>query len=733
MSDLESQEDEETTTEINSSGPAPEEAGTYVNTASKEHLDWVNTVLDSLPDNHVIALDDETTGLYVLEDKVVGFSISWDEGAAAYIPILHTDKDTWGFGAAEIVQLLEKLKRFRLVYHKSYFDTAALYSNFGVMLPIWDDTYLLAVLLEQPVSLDQAMQSVFGFRKPVDFKTLMKDKFGKSWKKEGKTAADFSSEEIAQYCCRDADFTRRLYFTLKPAIAANKMQAIHKLEVNVLEPSREMNLRGIPASAEIATTLEKLIIRHNELRLKQLREMGDSPTWNPNSPKQNAEVLFGKLQLPVVKRTKVSKTGKGGAPSADKEVLAELEHMHPIIPIFRDWREYYDLVSDLLSKIPSSRDTNGRIHSEFGSYKTNTGRYNSSGAKNSKQETRGGNLQNITHKSATFRETVSVVMQEGLPIPTTHSDEVGEFYDYTEMRKQGYFKEGATGPTQDLMINFDVAGREIFEAPEGWTFLKGDLSQIEYRVAANLAAEDYLIDRFKEGHDFHTITAALFLNIPINEVTREIRKKGKTVAFAIQFGGGPKKLSKVLGISEAEAKERLGMYWARLPKLHAFSDWVRNQVLTKKCISSFFGRKLTLRIDGMSGGHIEHEIRRAMSQRVQGTAAEIMKIGMLRVLYGLREYIELGVVELVATVHDELDFLVRKDYVDVIAAIIRRGMEVPVPPEWAPVVAEVSHGPSWAEKDQEKIKFTNYTPEPWDPEKKWMGVLPPDMVAHAEV
>jgi len=340
----------------------------YVLIDSVEKLQWLNEVLDSLPDDHVVAYDHETSGFYWMTDIVVGTSISWADGKSVYLPYWHVDREEMGFGRKEVREVLTKLKRFRIIAHKIVFDTSFTYMTFGINLPIWDDTYLIAKLLEKPLALEDIALQEWGVKRS-SFKEEMIRVFGKTWKSKGYTAADAEAWQFAYYGCGDSDDCRRAYFRYKPKLKKRGAQSLHKIEVNVLPIVRKLNIGGVPVDSETAGLIGRLMVKQNAEIEKEVYRLAGRE-FKINSNKECPQVLFVELGLPVIKRSKET-----GAPRTDKHVREAFMDAHPVIKPLKQWKEDSRLEKAYFSKIPRMIDTKGRVHSEFASYAAVSGRF----------------------------------------------------------------------------------------------------------------------------------------------------------------------------------------------------------------------------------------------------------------------------------------------------------------------------------------------------------------------
>ncbi len=237
--------------------------------------------------------------------------------------------------------------------------------------------------------------------------------------------------------------------------------------------------------------------------------------------------------------------------------------------------------------------------------------------------------------------------------------------------------------------------RTAFTVPEGSVFLACDYSQIELRLLAHLSADEHLVRAFNEGEDFHAATAARVFDVPVSEVTPALRSRAKAVNFGIVYGQQAYGLSTSLKISRKEAQEMIDRYFEVYPGVRAFLDGQIAFARKNGYVSTMYGRKRHIKdINSRNFQMRSFGERTAMNHPMQGTAADIIKIAMIRVADRLRE--EGLVSKLVLQIHDELDFEVPKAEVEVLSALVRETMEG-VCELRVPLVADVSVGANWAE------------------------------------
>jgi DNA polymerase-1 len=327
---------------------------------------------------------------------------------------------------------------------------------------------------------------------------------------------------------------------------------------------------------------------------------------------------------------KKTKTG----PSTDADVLAQLAMMgHDLPRLILEYRELQKLKSTYVDTLPATVDPGtGRIHTSYNQTGAATGRLSSSDP----------NLQNI-------------------PVRTPRGEAI----------------------------------RASFVPQEGWTFVVADYSQIELRLMAHLAEDPAFIDAFRQGGDIHRQTAALIFGVPAEAVTPEMRARAKTINFATIYGQGPFALSRQLGVSQDEAKLFITRYFERFAGVRAYLD--RQVVLAKEqgYVETLSGRRRYIpEIRDRNFNIRAYGERTAQNSPLQGSAADLIKIAMIRIGETLRrERLE---ARLLLQVHDELVLEAPPAEVDRVIALVREHMEGAA--ELAvPLVVDIGTGPNWLE------------------------------------
>ncbi len=350
-------------------------------------------------------------------------------------------------------------------------------------------------------------------------------------------------------------------------------------------------------------------------------------TFNLNSPKQLGCVLFEKLSLPVIKKTK---TGF----STDAEVLEELAPHHEIVAKILEFRTLTKLLATYLDGLSRLVDpVTGRIHTTFRQTVTATGRLSSTEP----------NLQNIP-----------IRMEEGRRVRRAF-----------------------------------VPGRR------GSVLLSADYSQIELRILAHISGDEALTESFRREEDIHRRTASEVFGVEQDQVTRLMRDRAKAVNFGIIYGISDYGLSRQLGIPKQEARLLIDRYLDRYPGVCRYLREVVEQARQTGFVTTLLGRRRYL--PGISSRNFAERSfaeRTALNTPLQGTAADIIKLAMLRVEEALKPYERQA--QMLLQVHDELVFEADEAVLSPVSELIRREMEGAYPLS-VPLTVELKAGFNWAE------------------------------------
>lgn len=328
----------------------------------------------------------------------------------------------------------------------------------------------------------------------------------------------------------------------------------------------------------------------------------------------------------------ISKTKTGLSTGADE--LAKLKGQHPIIEFIQEYRELTKLANTYIEALPELiNKKTGRLHTSFNQTVTATGRLSSTEP----------NLQNIPARTELGREI-----------------------------------------------------RKAFVADKGYKLLSLDYSQIELRLAAHMSNDKKMIKAFKAGEDIHTATAAEINQVKLNEVTPTMRREAKAVNFGILYGQGPHGLSQGADIPYFRAKEFIDKYFSTYPDVKKFVDDSIELARGRGWAETMFGRKRFLPEINSSVMQVRKAAERmAINTPLQGTAADIIKIAMIKVKEMInKEYGEN--LKMLLQVHDELVFEVKNDLVEEAAEKIHAIMENVIKLK-VPLAADAKFGDNWEE------------------------------------
>jgi len=445
------------------------------------------------------------------------------------------------------------------------------------------------------------------------------------------TMAEVPVEKAAPYAAADAAVT----FALVPALTEklqrqNATELFHTLEMPLVTVLGRMEQNGIALDIPFFCKMAA------ELNTR-LAEIEDEITraigykLNINSTQQLSKALFETLKLePPDRRQKTA----SGMYSTAAEVLELIRSQHPVIELILEYRELAKLKSTYVDTLPLQvNPKTGRVHTSFNQTGSVTGRLASSEP----------NLQNI-------------------PVRTDLGRKV----------------------------------RNGFIAGEGQVFLSVDYSQIELRIVAHMAQDEAMLNAFRNGQDIHAATAAAINNIPLEKVTKSLRSRAKAINFGLIYGMSPYGLTRSTDLTLAEAENFVKAYFARFPGVKSYLDSTRKTATERGYVETLLGRRRyfpNLK-SGTNFNLRQREEREAINAPIQGTAADIIKLAMLKLPARLKEA-GLGA-KLLLQVHDELILELPKDELPKTAALVKQVMENAYTLS-IPVTTDARSGASWGE------------------------------------
>jgi DNA polymerase-1 len=437
-------------------------------------------------------------------------------------------------------------------------------------------------------------------------------------------------EEIKEYAAEDADVTLQLKEIFSPIL--------DKAETKKLFDEIEVPLIEVLADMETeGINLDVPFLKDMSVAMQQEIAAFEQKIYetagekfNLASPKQLGDVLFDKLKIGGTKQKKT----KTGQYATGEEVLSYLVKEHPIVADILEWRQMVKLQSTYIDALPLQVDSKTqRVHTDYMQTVAATGRLSSNNP----------NLQNI-------------------PVRTERGRLI----------------------------------RKAFIARnENYVLLSADYSQIELRIIAALSGEDNMIKAFQNNEDIHKSTAAKVFNVPLDEVTKEQRSHAKTVNFGIIYGVSAFGLSNQTNLSRQESAALIEAYYNTYPKLKAY---MQNQVDFARehgYVQTVLGRRRYLKDINSANAVVRGAAERnAVNAPIQGSAADIIKIAMIRIHHRLKT--EQWKSKMLLQVHDELVFDVHLSEIEAIKPLIKHEMEQAFVLQ-VPLEVEMGMGDNWLE------------------------------------
>ena len=606
-------------------------------------LTALNRWIAHITDIGHVAVDTETTSLDEMRAELVGISLCVDAGRAAYIPLGHKQGGGDLFGSTELVA-----------------NQMPLEAALTALKPILEDASILKI--GQNMKYDWKIFARHGIRvAPFDDTMLMSyamhaglhnhgmdalsDQYLghqpipiKSLLGTGKSQVTFDRvtvDDAVKYAAEDADVTLRLWQLFKPQLHRAKVTTVYEtLERPLVPVLAEMEMHGIQVDRDTLHRMSNAFAR----KLVQLEADIHSiagEKFNVGSPKQLGEILFDRLQIPGGTKGKTEAYATGADILED---ITTLEDAHPqgarLAARILDWRQIAKLKSTYTDalQLAINPDT-GRVHTSYSIAGAITGRLASTDP----------NLQNI-------------------PIRTEEGRRI----------------------------------REAFVAPKGRTLVSLDYSQIELRILAHIADIPQLRRAFEDGIDIHALTASEMFNVPLDQMTSDIRRRAKAINFGVIYGISGFGLARNLRIPRAEAQGFIDRYFERFPGIKEYMSDTVKFAQENGYVQTLFGRRINTPEINARGPAAGFAKRAAINAPIQGTAADVIRRAMIR----MPEAIAGIDAKMLLQVHDELLFEVAEDQAATLIPIARDIMENASHPAVTlnvHLAVEAGQGKNWAE------------------------------------
>jgi len=599
---------------------------------------WIAHITDI---GHV-AVDTETTSLDEMRADLVGISLCMDAGRAAYIPLGHTIGGGDLFGATALAEgqlpMAEALAALKPVLEDP--SVLKIGQNMKYDWKIFARHGIRVAPFDDTMLMSYAMQAGLNSH---GMDTLSDLYLGhqpipiKTLLGSGKSQITFDKvaiDDAVKYAAEDADVTLRLWQLFKPQLHRAKVTTVYEtLERPLVPVLAEMEMTGIKVDRETLRGMSNVFAQ----KLVQLEEeihgiAGEK--FNVGSPKQLGEILFDRLQIPGGEKGKTGAYGTGADILEDITTLEDHPQGAQLAARILDWRQIAKLKSTYTDALQEAiNPETGRVHTSYSIAGANTGRLASTDP----------NLQNI-------------------PIRTEEGRRI----------------------------------REAFVAPEGRTLVSLDYSQIELRILAHIADIPSLRQAFEDGIDIHSMTASEMFNVPLAEMTPDIRRKAKAINFGVIYGISGFGLARNLRIPRAEAQGFIDRYFERFPGIKEYMSETVKFAQANGYVQTLFGRKINTPEINAKGPGAGFAKRAAINAPIQGTAADVIRRAMIRMPAAIK-----GIdAKMLLQVHDELLFEVAEDAAAALIPIAKEVMEAASHPAVTLKVhlaVEAGAGKNWAE------------------------------------
>lgn len=601
-----------------------------VQTSIVDSPDALRELVDLLSSAQVVAFDTETTSTDQMSAELVGISLSVDGEYGYYIPVGHLP-DLGKQLPVDIV--IEALKEPLTDSHLQKVGHNLKY-----------DYILLARygLRVNPLSFDTMIAEwlINPTSRNLGLKNLAWVRLNAHMTSieeligKGKkqiSMADVPIAQAADYAGVDAAIVLQLMPQLRSELEErHAMNLFEEIEMPLVTVLADMEMAGIALDTQFLAEMSADLGTRLGEIETQVYQSVGEP-FNLNSPQQLSRVLFDRLQITPPDRTRRTSSGYY---STAVGVLEALRGKHPVVDWVLEYRELSKLKSTYVDALPLQiNPTTGRVHTSYNQTGSVTGRIASSNP----------NLQNI-------------------PIRTELGRKV----------------------------------RRGFVADPGFRLLAVDYSQVELRIVAHMAGDEAMLAAFRAGQDIHATTAAAIYNVTLENVTKEQRRHAKAVNFGLIYGMSAFGLMRTTDLTLAEAEEFVDSYFRQFPAIKSYLDDTRRQAADQGYVETLLTRRRYFPgLKNQSNHNIRNrEEREAINAPIQGTAADIMKIAMLRVPIALKEA---GLsASMLLQVHDELVLECPEDELNPTAALVQKVMENAYTLS-IPLVTEARSGYNWGE------------------------------------
>ena len=614
--------------------PAEQRLSTEYGVVSDEEA--LAAMVDELESAEVVAFDVLTSGGLMISAELVGLSFAGSAGRGWYVPVGHT----------EGTQLSEEraLEGLRALLESADVPKTAHNANFG-----------MTVLASHGVGVgrlgfDSMLAAHLGGRKAIALEQLsleclheemppVTELIGTGRKRI--TMAEVPIEKAAAYGAAKADVVFRLHDILRAEIdEKGSARALEEIETPLVPVIVRMQRNGVVLDSDL---LERMAVELGSQLADIEKEMFETVghEFNLNSSQQLAGVLFDELKLPRTKRTKTGYSTDASSLDGLKARLdlGEAEEVDPrsykVLESILDYRQVSKIKSTYVDALPLLvNPATGRIHTSYNQTGSATGRVSSNDP----------NVQNIPVRTKLGRQVRRAFVAQDSP---------------------------------------------------NWLLLGADYSQIELRILAHLSRDEGLLEAFSRSEDIHAATASSVNDVPLDQVGPEMRRAAKIMNFGVIYGLSPFGISQQTGFSPEEGRTFIETYFSKYPGIKDYIDETKATVRRTGYVETMMGRRRYIPEVLSSNFHVRGSGERmAVNMPIQGTAADIIKLAMVRIQRRMDE-LELRAM-MILQVHDELIFEVPDDEMEPMEAVVLELMPTALELE-AALEIELKTGATWGD------------------------------------
>lgn len=557
----------------------------------------------------------------IIKEKIVGFSICNEQTQETTYIAMQSEQNM-----NEFKEILEDnaIKKISINLTKTYILLKQLGINLkGINFDIAISSYIL-----NPTNNKLAIENLIEQYLEINLQEFIEEEPKQQQMNLFDTMQEVENSEIQEktkqkYALYSYAIEKIKEITLKKLEEIGALKLFYDIDMPTVEVLSEMQWNGMYVDEEELNRFGKELTDKLESLTKIIYEMAGEE-FNINSTKQLGEILFEKMKLPVIKKTK-------SGYSTDVDVLEKLKTEDPIIEQILEYRQLMKLNSTYVEGLKQYiNPKTKRIHSFFHQTITATGRISSTEP----------NLQNI--------------------------------------------------PTR---FELGKRVRKVFEPEKGKIYIDADYSQIELRVLAHISNDNHMIQAFQEGQDIHKQAASKVFKTPIEEVSKEQRSDAKAVNFGIVYGISDFGLGEQLGIGRKKAKQYIEEYLNQYAGIKAFMEEITKKATEDGYVETLFHRRRYIP-ELKSSNYMVRQFgsRAAMNTPIQGTAADIMKIAMIKVQQEIQKR---GLQsKIVLQVHDEMMIEAIEEEKEQVKDIMKQSMESAIKLN-VPLIADISEAKNW--------------------------------------